>query len=146
MGIRSQLCRAMGLSITTQGGVVPANGPDVVKGPAPAPPGWMPMPMVNIAMLNQASGTTTKVKFGGSLVVTTSSKIPVSTGDEAGTAGGGMISAKIKGECTFKMGSMKVKTQGKMPVRMGDPSGHNGVAQNAMGMIAGPGCFKVMIA
>ena len=37
----------------------------------------------------------------------------MSTGDEAGSAGGGMISSKIKGPGLYKKGSSRVKVEGK---------------------------------
>ena len=128
--------------ITNQGGLASSAGPDVCK--VPAGPSMVPMPLMNMAMMNQATGVSMKVKFGGKQVVTVASKVPVSNGDEPGT-GGGLVSGKFKGECTFKLGSLFVRVEGKMPVRQGDPCAMNGTVQNIMGMIAGPGCLKVMV-
>jgi hypothetical protein len=55
----------------------------------------------------------------------------VSSGDEAGTAGGGVVSGKTKGECEFMMYSFDVKFEGKNVCRLADPLFHN--KKNIMG-------------
>ena len=55
---------------------------------------------------------TTKVKILGKETCTTKTEISMSSGDEAGTAGGGMVSSKIKGPALSKKGSDKVKVEG----------------------------------
>jgi hypothetical protein len=55
----------------------------------------------------------------------------MSAGDEAGTAGGGVLSSKIKGECEYMMYSFDVKFEGKNVCRLGDPLFHN--KKNIMG-------------
>jgi len=45
------------------------------------------------------------VKIEGNPIANVSAKIATSTGDEAGSAGGGIVSSKIKGTVTWKDGS-----------------------------------------
>src|SRR5579871_3962383 len=88
--------------------------PDVCKTPAPpAPP--IPIPYPNIAMLTQIDGGTAsdKVKIVGKKTATKDTEITESSGDEAGNAGGGVISNKFKGPAKCKKGSSKVKVEGK---------------------------------
>jgi hypothetical protein len=99
--------------------------PDVCKTPTPGGP--VPIPYPNIAMLNQASGGTTaqKVKIKGKKAITTKTEITMSSGDEAGTAGGGVISNKFKGSAKFKKGSSTVKIEGNQAIRQTDMVGQN---------------------
>jgi hypothetical protein len=52
-------------------------------------------------------------------------KYSMSTGDEAGSAGGGVVSNSIKGVCEFMLYSFDVKFEGKNVCRMGDSLFHN---------------------
>ena len=54
----------------------------------------------------------------------------MSSGDEPGTAGGGVVSSKFKGEVIYKKGSSKVKAQGKPLCYIGSMTGHNGSSAN----------------
>jgi len=54
----------------------------------------------------------------------------MSTGDEAGSAGG-VASGKIKGTCEFMLYSFDIKIEGKNVCRMGDMLTHND--KNAVG-------------
>jgi hypothetical protein len=102
--------------------------PDVCKTPSPGGP--VPIPYPNIAMdSNLADGAET-VKIEGNPLANVAAKIATSTGDEAGTAGGGIMSSKIKGTVTWKMGSPDVKAEGKSVVRFVDSAFHNGNAFN----------------
>ncbi len=47
------------------------------------------------------------------------------TSDEAGTAGGGIVSGKIKGECEYMAYSFDKKIEGENTCRMGDQLFHN---------------------
>ena len=98
---------------TTNAGGQCMGFPDVCKTPAPPAP-FVPIPYPNIAMANQANGSTTsqKVKICGKNTCTTKTEISMSSGDEAGTAGGGMVSAKFKGPALYKKGSSKVSAEG----------------------------------
>jgi len=107
-----------------------ANGqcfafPDTCKTPSPGGP--VPIPYPNIAMLPQASGGTlsSKVKIMGANAATKNTEITMSSGDEAGSAGGGVVSNKFKGACKFKQGSSKVKMQGHQATYHGAMIGQN---------------------
>ena len=118
---------------TTQGGMCMAPGTDVCKVPAPpAPP--IPTPLPNIANCNQASSGTCsqKVTIAQKPLLTKKSEIPMSSGDEAGSAGG-VVSGKIKGECTFVKFSAKVKIEGQFVIFQTCNTGQNGKNANAQG-------------
>jgi hypothetical protein len=131
---------------TTGGGQAMTTGPtDVCKVPAPpAPP--VPTPFPNIGQVAQASGTSTKVKFSKRPVVTKSSKISRSMGDEAGTLGG-MISNVNMNQIKWKKGSGKVKAQRKKVVYHTAMTGHNGSNANMpAGVQVAPSQTKVKVA
>ncbi len=113
--------------------------PDVCKTPSPAGP--IPLPYPNQAMTSLANPPTTKVLVDGAPAVVKSSKIPLSNGDTAGTAGGGVVSGGIMGECQFVTASFKVKFQGKPVVRLGDSAKSN--KGNTFGTLIKPSQFKV---
>jgi len=113
---------------TKAGGQCMTPGPtDVCKTPSPAGP--VPIPYPNIAMVNQADDCSSKVKVENKEVVTVKSQIPMSTGDEPGTAGG-VVSSKFKGEVKFKNGSSKVLVEGNKWVYVTCMTGHNGSNAN----------------
>jgi len=129
---------------STKGGGNCLGLPDVCLTPAPpAPP--IPTPYPNSGMINQAKKTSTKVKFSGKEVVTVSSEISRSMGDEAGVNKGvmsGMNMAKI----TFKTGSSKVRIQGKKCVHHTSITGHNGSNANMpAGAQLSPSQTKVIV-
>ena len=102
--------------------------PDVCKTPTPAGP--VPIPYPNIGKASDASGGTTKVKIDGEMGMVKGAKYTMSTGDEAGSAGG-VMSSSIKGEVEFMLYSFDVKFEGKNVCRMGDMMFHN--KKNIMG-------------
>ncbi|MBI5557774.1 MAG: DUF4150 domain-containing protein [Deltaproteobacteria bacterium] len=107
--------------------------PDVCKTPTPAGP--VPIPYPNIALSKDASKVTKKVKVDKKGVMVKGSKIAVSQGDEAGTAGGGVVSSKIKGTAEFMNYSFDVKFEGKTVARLTDPMMQN---QGSQGNTATP--------
>ena len=118
--------------------------PDVCKTPAPpAPP--VPIPYPNIAMLPMAVGTVPTVLVMNMEAVVQTTKIPMSSGDEAGVAGG-VVSGMIKGEVSFKLFSSKVKFGGKSAVFVTAMTGHNGTNANAVGAQIAPSQAKVIVA
>ncbi len=118
--------------------------PDVCKTPAPPGPP-VPIPYPNVAMMNQASKTSKKVKFAGKPVVTVKSEIPRSSGDEAGTAGG-VVSGMNMGKATFKQGSAKVIVEGQRCVFLTAVSGQNGANANVpCGVVSTPSQVKVIV-
>jgi len=127
---------ANGLSIIHQGDGMTHTCPipDVCKTPSPAGP--VPVPYVNIAMSsNLASGSTT-VKVEGSPVALESSNISMSSGDDAGSAGG-VISGKFAGKLTWTTSSPNVKFEGKGVCRFTDVAQHNGNTGNTFTLSLG---------
>ena len=103
--------------------------PDVCKTPEP-PAGPIPIPYPNIGKASDTSKGPKKVKTDGKMPMTKGAKYSMSTGDEAGSAGG-VVSSKTKGECEFMLYSFDVKFEGKNVCRLGDPLFHN--KKNIMG-------------
>jgi hypothetical protein len=132
---------------TSGGGVAMTPGPtDACKTPTPAGP--VPMPYPNIAQCSQASSGSCakKVKIMNKPACTVESEITMSSGDEAGTAGG-VISSKFKGPAKYKMGCSKVKFQGKKAVHNLSMISMNG-GQNgnmAAGIQTAPSQTKVIL-
>jgi len=102
--------------------------PDVCKTPSPAGP--IPIPYPNIGKSSDATNGPKKVKTDGQMPMVKGAKYSMSTGDEAGSAGG-VLSSTTKGECEFMLYSFDVKFEGKNVCRMGDPLFHN--KKNIMG-------------
>ncbi len=103
--------------------------PDVCKTPSPGGP--IPIPYPNIGKASDTSKGPKKVKTDGKMPMTKGANYSMTTGDEAGTAGGGVVSSKTKGKAEFMMYSFDVKFEGKNVCRMGDPLFHND--KNIMG-------------
>ncbi len=97
--------------------------PDVCKTPSPGGP--VPIPYPNVGKASDTTNGPKSVKTDGKMPMVKGAKYSMSTGDEAGTAGGGVISGKIKAECEFMMYSFDVKIEGKNVCRLGDPLFHN---------------------
>jgi hypothetical protein len=97
--------------------------PDVCKTPSPGGP--VPIPYPNIAMSSDTAKGTKKVKCDGNPVCVKDSNFSTSTGDEAGTAGGGVVSNKTKGKAEFVNFSFDVKFEGKNVARALDLMLHN---------------------
>jgi len=131
---------------TNGGGSCAIPGPlDFCKTPSPAGP--VPMPYPNFAMPNQASGGTcsSKVKICGKKTIVKGSEIPMSTGDEAGVAGG-VVSNQFKGTVTYKNGSGKVKAEGKAIAYHTSMTGQNGNNANVpAGAQVAPSQAKVTV-
>lgn len=127
---------------TNGGGQCVATAPDVCKTPTPAGP--VPTPYPNIAQVNQATNTATKVKFTGRPVVHKMSEIPMSSGDEAGTVGG-IVSGVNMNKVIYKIGSSKVKVEGQQCEFHTALTGHNGANSNIVGMQAAPSQVKVLV-
>jgi hypothetical protein len=104
------------------GGVSPAF-PDVCQTPTPAGP--VPIPYPNIAQSSDTADGSKTVKMDGNPVCLKDSNFSMSTGDEAGSAGGGVASGKIKGKAEFVNFSFDVKVEGKNVARALDPMLHN---------------------
>ena len=112
-----------------------AAAPDVCKTPSPGGP--IPVPYPNIAKSSDLAKGTKKVKIKGNSVAIKGANLNTSTGDEAGTAGGGIISSKTKGKLTWGASSIDVKFEGKAVIRFLDPTLHNGNGSNSGGLSPG---------
>ena len=97
--------------------------PDVCKTPSPAGP--VPIPYPNVAMSSDTDKGSKKVKCDGNPICLEDSNFKMSSGDEAGSAGGGVASNKIKGKAEFVNYSFDVKVEGKGVARAMDLMLHN---------------------
>jgi len=102
--------------------------PDVCKTPTPAGP--VPIPYPNLAESSNLMQGSMTVKIQGQMAAIKDCSYFISTGDEAGTAGG-VLSSKIKGKAEFVLYSFDVKIEGKNACRMSDLMTHND--KNAIG-------------
>ena len=119
----------------SSGGVTIAF-PDVCKTPSPAGP--IPIPYPNIAKSGDTAKGTKKVKCDGNPICTKDSNFSMSTGDEAGSAGGGIVSSKIKGKAEFVMFSFDVMFEGKNVARAFDIMLHNDKNTPPFPVLQGP--------
>jgi hypothetical protein len=97
--------------------------PDVCKTPSPAGP--IPIPYPNIAKSSDTANGSKKLTCDGNPICLKDSNFSMSTGDEAGSAGGGVVSNKIKGKAEFVNFSFDVKVEGKNVARAFDLMLHN---------------------
>ena len=131
--------------VSTKGGGQCQGGPDVCKTPAPPAPSPVPIPYPNMAMLNQAMMESKKVKVSNMGVVTMGSNISMTSGDEAGVAGG-VMSSQMKGPAKPKKGSTKVKAEGQAVIFQTCTFGQNGNNANVpAGVHSAPSQTKVTV-
>ncbi|MGC3999323.1 MAG: DUF4150 domain-containing protein [Anaeromyxobacter sp.] len=97
--------------------------PDVCKTPSPGGP--VPIPYPNVARSSDTGQGSKQVKVEGKPICIASSNFAMSTGDEAGSAGGGVASNKIKGKAEFVNYAFDVKVEGKGVARSFDLMTHN---------------------
>lgn len=102
--------------------------PDVCKTPSPGGP--VPIPYVNVAMDADMADGTKDVKIEGNMTAHKPANLKMSSGDEGGTAGGGIVSSKIKGKMHWALCSTDVKFEGEGVIRFMDTCLHNGNADN----------------
>jgi hypothetical protein len=91
--------------------------PDVCKTPTPAGP--IPIPYPNVAQSSDTDKGSKKVKVDGNPTMVKGSNFKMSTGDEAGSAGG-VASSCTKGKAEFVLYSFDVQFEGKNVARLGD--------------------------
>ncbi len=129
---------------STKNGGMAMGTPDVCKTPSPGGP--VPIPYPNIAQMATAVGFSVKVKFAMGPALNMQSQVPMSQGDEAGTAGG-VVSGMNMGPMSYKKGSSKVMIQGAPGVFQTSITGHNGSNANMpAGQQVAPSQTKVMLA
>jgi hypothetical protein len=125
------------LSVVHKGsGGVTIAFPDVCKTPSPAGP--IPIPYPNIAKSSDTAEGSKKVKCDGNPICLKDSNFSMSTGDEAGSAGGGVVSNKIKGKAEFVNFSFDVKVEGKNVARAFDLMLHNDKNTPPFPLLQGP--------
>jgi hypothetical protein len=112
-----------------QSGGASAVFPDVCKTPSPGGP--VPLPYPNVGQASDTSKGPKKVKTDGQMPMVKGAQYSKTSGDEAGTAGGGVVSNSTKGAAEFMTYSFDVKFEGKNVCRLGDPLFHN--KKNIMG-------------
>ena len=110
--------------------------PDVCKTPSPGGP--VPIPYPNIARSADTAKASKKVTVEGNPLCLKDSNFSTSTGDEAGTAGGGVASSKTKGKGEFVNFSFDVKVEGKNVARALDLMLHNDKNTPPAPLIQGP--------
>jgi hypothetical protein len=110
--------------------------PDVCKTPSPGGP--IPIPYPNIAKSSDTAKGAKKVKCDGNPVCVKDSNFMMSTGDEAGSAGGGVASNKIKGKAEFVNFSFDVQIEGKNVPRALDMMLHNDKNTPPSPLVQGP--------
>ena len=116
-----------GVAHQTSGGLS-AVFPDVCKTPSPAGP--VPIPYPNLGKAADTSAGPSSVTVDGSMPMVKDAKYALTSGDEAGSAGG-VVSGVFAGEAEFSMYSFDVKFEGRNVCRLGDPLLHN--KKNAVG-------------
>jgi hypothetical protein len=98
----------------------------------------MPIPYPNIAKSSDTAQGASKVKADGNPLCVKDSNFMISTGDEAGSAGGGVVSNKIKGKAEFVNFSFDVKAEGKNVPRAFDLMLHNDKNTPPAPLLQGP--------
>jgi hypothetical protein len=128
--------------VANTGGGTAAAYPDVCK----TPPGPVPVPYPNTGSLSDARGTP-HVKIQGNQVLRLGDEIQLSTGDEAGVAGG-VVSGTIKSKIKFLTAWSHVFADGKMVAYQTVVTGHNGpgVKNITTGMLVSVSVKHVWIA
>ena len=120
------------------------GAPDVCLTPAPPGPP-VPMPYPNMAQIAAANGVITTVLIENKETLAEGSKVPNSSGDEAGT-NGGQTSGQNMGPAEVKAFSSKVFFAGKKAVFLTATVGHNGSNANfPAGAIVAPSQTKVFV-
>jgi hypothetical protein len=117
------------------GGITTAF-PDVCLTPSPAGP--VPIPYPNVAKSSDTADGSSTVKCDGNPICTKDSNFSTSTGDEAGTAGGGVASGTTKGKAEFVNFSFDTMVEGKNVARALDLMLHNNKNTPPFPLVQGP--------
>jgi hypothetical protein len=100
--------------------------PCVGKTPGPPAP-FIPIPYPNISQGSDTDDGSTKTEANGKpIALKDSSVFKTSKGNEAATAGGGLVTSKQSGKSCYMMYSMDVKIEGKEVPRAFDIMAGNG--------------------
>jgi hypothetical protein len=134
----------MPMPASTKKGGMCLGVPDVCQTPTSGGP--VPVPYPNTAQLNGADGAVDKVLIENKETIVEDSKVPSSSGDEAGTQGG-VVSGTNRDEAQFKQYSSKVYFKGKKAVHHTAITSHNGSNANMpAGTQVAPSQAKVFVA
>lgn len=99
---------------------------DVCLTPPPPPTGPVPVPYVNMLQASDLAKGSKSVKIMGEpTALENVSNISTSTGNEAATQGGGIVTHKTKGKGSFTLWSFVVKVEGKGVCCQGHPLDQN---------------------
>lgn len=101
--------------VTSDSGGTVAGFPDVCQAPSPAGP--VPIPFPNIARSQDLENGSRTVRIHGAPVALKDSYLGRSTGDEAGNAGGGVVSGTTRGRAHPVTSSFDVRIEGRPVVR-----------------------------
>lgn len=110
--------------------------PDTCQTPSPAGP--VPIPYPNVAMSSDTAQGSTQVTCDGNPICLADSNFAMSSGDEAGSAGGGVASGTVKGKAEFILYSFDVKVEGKNVARALDTMLHNNKNTPPSPVLQGP--------
>jgi hypothetical protein len=110
--------------------------PDVCLTPSPAGP--VPIPYPNVAKSSDTASGSSTVKCDGNPICVKDSNFSTSTGDEAGTAGGGVASGTTKGKAEFVNFSFDTMVEGKNVARAMDLMLHNNKNTPPFPVLQGP--------
>lgn len=115
---------------STRGGGTCLAFPDVCKVPTPGGP--VPTPFPNLAQCAMANPGTCakKVKIMGQAAIHVGTKIPMTSGDEAGVAGG-VVSGTNLQQATYRAGLPTIKIEGNDAITQLAATAHNGSNANA---------------
>ncbi len=102
------------------GGIVKSTLPDVCKTPMPGGPVPIPYPVIISTSADLKKGTKTVKVDGGNPAAVKGSELSRCTGDEPGTAGGGVKSGTQMKEATWLSYSFDVMMEGKNACRLSD--------------------------
>ncbi len=134
-----------GMPAASKAGGVYFCFPDVCLTPVPPPVTQVPIPYPNVAQLAATDGAVDKVLIENKEIVVEGSKVPSSTGDDAGTKGG-VVSGKNMDQVQPKTFSSKVFAKGKKVVTLTSVSAHNGSSANMpVGAMVTPSQIKVIV-
>ena len=116
-----------GRAIThAKGSAKSINFPCVGKTPGPPPP-FVPIPYPNISQgSDTAQGSKKTLAQGKEIALKDDSNFGTSKGNEAATAGGGLVTSKQQGKSAYNMYSMDVKIEDKEVPRAFDIMSGNG--------------------
>lgn len=132
----------LGLFHKGSGGTSVAPG-DVCLTPPPPPAGPVPIPYVNMASAaDLAKGSVATTIDGEPTALEDASEIATSTGNEAATQGGGVITHKTKGKAAFTSWSFSVFIEGKGVCCHGHMLGQNS-ASTPVSCICAAACTKM---